>query len=160
MIRQVYAFIGKHLALPIQRQMIAVFAAQDMRHKRGAHKALWNGAAWHLGLHDRLTTCAGQPWALDLVYNVVAGYILQLFHDICAQLFEVAAAVGAGVTGGDPLLDALETLGEWLACAVCGAALLYPTTSVNSCTLIWCLSGLFDLKFFKDQFQRQLRAAL
>jgi hypothetical protein len=112
-------------------------------------------------LHDRLTTCAGQPWALELVYNVVAGYILQLFHDICAQLFEAAAAVGAGVTGGDPLLDALETLGEWLARARCaGRRCCILTTSVNSCTLIWCLSGLFDLKFFKDQFQRQLRAAL
>jgi hypothetical protein len=32
--------------------MLAVFAAQDLGHQRGANKALWNGSAWHLCLAE------------------------------------------------------------------------------------------------------------
>ena len=87
--------------------MLAVFAAQDMGHQRGANKALWNGSAWHLCLNNGLTTGSGQTRAAYLVHHVMARHILQLFHHI----------------------------------------------------LIIRLSGLLDLKFFKDQFQRQLLAA-
>ena len=38
---QIDAFVLKHLALSIQRQVIAVFAAQDVGHQRWTHKALW-----------------------------------------------------------------------------------------------------------------------
>ncbi|MDG2403707.1 MAG: hypothetical protein P8M25_01740 [Paracoccaceae bacterium] len=33
--------------------MVAVVAAQDVGHQRGTRRALWNGAARHLGLNDR-----------------------------------------------------------------------------------------------------------
>ena len=114
--------------------MIAVFTAQDVGHQRGPHKALWNGAAWHLSLHDRLATGAGQTQAGDLVYDVVAGLleddslnhfltcltILQLFHHICAQHFEVAPTIGTGVTGDD--LD-LSRLRSGLSPHLCGLSL-------------------------------------
>ena len=70
---QIDAFVLKHLGLSIERQVIAVFAAQDMGHQRGTDKALGNGAAWHLGLNDRLTTGAGQTRAANLVHDVMAG---------------------------------------------------------------------------------------
>ena len=69
---QINFLVGKHLALAIQRQVIAVFAAQDVGHQRGPHKTLWNGAAWHLGLNNGLTTGAGQPRAANLVHDVMA----------------------------------------------------------------------------------------
>ena len=117
--------------------MIAVFAAQDVGHQRGADKALWNGAAWHLGLHDRLATGAGQTQAGDLVYDVVAGLLeddsldhfltcltlFQLFHYIAAQFFKAAIAVDAGVTGCDGLLNALEVFRKGLAPARCAERL-------------------------------------
>ena len=82
--------------------------------------------AWHLGLYDLLTTCAGQTWAGGLVHNVVARHILQFFQDIGPQFFEAAAAVGASVTGCDRLRDAVETRGEWLGgCAVSHAKAIY-----------------------------------
>ena len=98
--------------------MIAVFAAQDVGHQRGADKALWNGAAWHLGLHDRLATGAGQTQAGDLVYDVVAGLLeddsldhfltcltlFQLFHYIAPSTLKltpqsVQASLGVIVFG-------------------------------------------------------------
>ena len=117
--------------------MIAVFTAQDVGHQRGPHKALWNGAAWHLGLHDRLATGAGQTQAGDLVYDVVAGLleddsldhfltcltIFQLFHYIASQFFKAAIAVDAGVTGCDGILNALEVFRKGLAPARCAERL-------------------------------------
>ena len=93
--------------------------------------------AWHLGLHNPLTTGAGQTQAGDLVYDVVAGLleddsldhfltcltILQLFHHICAQHFEVAPTIGTGVTGDDGLLNALEVFRKGLAPARCAERL-------------------------------------
>lgn len=67
--------------------------------------------AWHLGLYDLLTTCAGRTWAGGLVHNVVARHILQFFQDIGPQFFEAAAAVGASVIKGThqtPLKLALQ----------------------------------------------------
>ena len=108
-----------------------------MRHQRGPHKALWNGAAWHLGLHNPLTTGSGQTQAGDLVYDVVAGLLeddsldhfltcltlFQLFHYIAAQFFKAAIAVDAGVTRCDGLLNALEVFRKGLAPARCAERL-------------------------------------
>ena len=125
-----------------------------------------------LGLHDRLATGAGQTQAGDLVYDVVAGLLeddsldhfltcltlFQLFHYIRSQHFEADAAIGAGVTGCDRLRDALEVFGEWLA-RTRRAGLICGLSIRRRFLFTWSLSGLLNLKLFKDQFQRQLRAA-
>ena len=69
---QINTLVLKHPALAIQRQVIAVFAAQDVGHQRGTHKALWNAAAWNFGLNNRLTTGASQTRTTNLVHNVMA----------------------------------------------------------------------------------------
>ncbi len=133
--------------------MVAVLAGQDMRHQRGANKALGNGTAWHLGLHDCLTASAGQTRADDLVHDVVAWNIFQLFHDICAQLLEAAATVSADITGRDPFFYPLEAPGERLTLAW-GArrlGLLFSGWRVFT-----YLCGLRDLMFFEHQLQRKL----
>jgi hypothetical protein len=138
--------------------VIPVFTAQDVGHQRGAHKALWNGAAWHLSLNNGLTTGAGQTRPANLVHDVMARDILQLLHHIRSQHFEAAAAIGAGVTGGDRLLDALEVFGEWFA-RTRRAGLICGLSIRRRFLFNWGLSGLLNLKLFKDQLQRQLRAA-
>jgi hypothetical protein len=64
--------VFKHLNLTILRQIIAVLRAQDVNHQRGVDKALGNGAAWYLDLNEPLAAGAGQTWAGDLIYDVVA----------------------------------------------------------------------------------------
>ena len=100
----------------------------------GPTKPFGMGRLCGLGLHDRLATGAGQTQAGDLVYDVVAGLleddsldhfltcltILQLFDHICAQHFEVAPAIGTGVTGDD--LD-LSRLRSGLSPHLCGLSL-------------------------------------
>jgi len=128
-----------------------------MRHQRRANKALGNGTAWHLGLHDCLTASAGQTRADDLVHDVVARNILQLFHDISAQLLEAAATVSADITGRDPLFYPLEIFGEGFALAW-GArrlGLLFSGWRVFT-----YLCGLRDLMFFEHQLQCKLIKAL
>jgi hypothetical protein len=131
-----------------------------MRHQRRPNKALGNGAAWHLRLHDVLTAGAGQTPAVDLVDDVKAWHIFQFFHHIRAQLPQAATAVFAGLTGREGRLDPLEPLSERLAFArgtrrlwsVCFRRCAFFTITLSLC-------GLFDLQLFEDQFQRQLRAA-
>ena len=153
---QINALIGKHLALAIQRQMIAVFAAQDVGQQRGPHKTLWNGAAWHLGLDDCFAAGAGQTRAAYLVHDVMARNILQFFHHICSQHFEAATTVGASITGGDGLHNPREVFRERFALARCAGRL---GLSVRGRVPIIRLSGLFEFHLFKDQLKRQLCAA-
>lgn len=100
--------------------MIAVFAAQDVGDQRGADKTLRNGAVWHLGLHNLLTTGAGQTRAANSVHDLMARHILQYSHHICSQHFEAAITVGASITGGDGLHNTLQPLWERFALARCG----------------------------------------
>ena len=99
--------------------MIAVFAAQDMGHQRRADKAFGNGSAWHLGLDNLVTTGTGQARAIDLIDDVMAAHIFQLFHQIGPQFPEAATAIFAGLTALDGLLHPLEAIGERLAPARC-----------------------------------------
>ena len=128
--------------------------------------------AWHLGLEDCFAAGSGQTWPAYLVHDVMAGLLkndsldhfltcltlFQLFHYIRSQHFEADAAIGAGVTGCDRLRDALEVFGEWLA-RTRRAGLIYGLSIRRRFLFTWSLSGLLNLKLFKDQFQRQLRAA-
>ena len=116
-----------------------------------------DGAACHLGLHDFLTAGAGQTRAVDLIDDVMAWHIFQFFHHIGSQLPEAATAVFAGLTGCEGLFDPFEPLWERLAFArrlwgVCLGRCFVLTVTFRLC-------GLFDLKLFEYQFQRQLRAA-
>ena len=109
--------------------MIAIFAAQDMRHQRRADKALGNGAAWHLSLNHLLTAGAGQSRTFDLIDDVMAVRlendsldhflicltIFQLFHHVSAQFLQATAAIFAGLTGFEGLLNALEAFGKRFA---------------------------------------------
>ena len=110
-----------------------------------------------LGLNHPFTAGAGQTWTLDLNNLVMARHIFQFFHHIRSQLLKAATAVFAGLTGCEGLFDPFEPLWERLAFArrlwgVCLGRCFVLTVTFRLC-------GLFDLKLFEYQFQRQLRAA-
>lgn len=137
--------------------MIAVFTAQDVGHQCGADKALWDGAAWHLGLDDCFAAGSGQTWPAYLVHDVMAGLmendsldhfltrltIFQLFHHIRPQHCEAATAGFTRITWGDGLLDPLEVVRERFALARCAALLC--AHRVRGRILIIRLRGVFDL---------------
>ena len=137
--------------------MIAVFAAQDVGHQCGADKALWDGAARHLGLDDCFAAGSGQTWPAYLVHGVMAGLmendsldhfltrltIFQLFHHIRPQHCEAATAGFTRITWGDGLLDPLEVVRERFALARCAALLC--AHRVRGRILIIRLRGVFDL---------------
>ena len=114
----------------------------------------------HLRLNHLVTAATGQTRAVDLIDDVMAWNIFQLFQNICSQLPEAATTVFTGLTGGDGLLDPLKPLWERLAFAR-GARRLWDVCLGRrlALTITFSLCGLLDLQLFEDQFQRQLRAA-
>ena len=138
----------------IQRKLRVLQHAEKIGNAR---KALGNGAARHIGMNHFLTTGASQTWAGDLIDDVMARDIFQLFHDISPQVLEAAAAILAGITGSYVLLYPLEAFRELFALA--RGARRFGLLGVRRCFFAKGLSGLLNLKLFKDQFQRQLCAA-
>ena len=86
--------------LPVERQVIAVFANQHVGQKPRPGAAALNRARRKRRLRERFTAGAGHARADDPAHDKASGDILQLFGNILTDLTQGAAAVVAILTGG------------------------------------------------------------
>ena len=103
------------LALPVERQMIAIFGDQDMGEQAGSGASPLDRARRQGRLADGLAASAGQARAYDPVHHEPTRQVVQLFGDILAQRLQPAAALSAGIAGRDQGLLARKVRRQRLA---------------------------------------------
>ena len=97
--RQVHVLAGKGFGLSLERQVIGVFANQNMGQKTRAGASAFNRAGWQRGLGKSLAAGAGHTWADNPAHDKASGDILQFFGNILADLAQGATAVPAFFCG-------------------------------------------------------------
>ena len=98
--------------LPVERQVIAVFANQHVGQKPRPGAAALNRARRKRRLRERFTAGAGHARADDPAHDKASGDILQLFGNILTDLTQGAAAVVAILTGGQNLILPIQMVGK------------------------------------------------
>lgn len=100
---QVEPLTVKDPALAIQGKMVGILADEHMGQQARSGAATLDRARRQRGLHEPLTTGAGQPGPHDPVHDEAARHIFQLFRHILADPAQAAAAVGTGICAGRQL---------------------------------------------------------
>jgi hypothetical protein len=85
-------FTGIDPCLPVERQVIAIFADQHMGEQTGTRPAALDGQVGRRGLMDRLARAARDLGAHMLDHLEVAGHIFQHFALVLAKHPHLAAA--------------------------------------------------------------------
>lgn len=145
------------LGLPFKRQVIAIFADQDVRDEAGARPPTFDQAGRQRGLGEGFTASAGHARADEAAHHEVTGDIIQLLGDILAHLAQGAAASSTYLTGRQDLILPIQMIWQRLAAvlALTGWGLFISGRLPGE--LIRC--SLRDLVIFR-QIQRQLIHAL
>ena len=112
---EVDALTLEDLALPVERQMIAVLGDQHMGEQAGPGTSPLDRARRQGRLADGLAAGAGQARAHDPVHDEPTGHVVQLFGDILAQRLQPAAARSAGIAGREHGLLARQVRRQRLA---------------------------------------------
>lgn len=94
-----HVLAGEDFGLPVERQVIAVFANQHMGQQPRSGTATLNRARGQRGLCKRLTAGAGHARTDDPAHDKTTGDIFQLLGDVLTDLTQGAAAVIAILTG-------------------------------------------------------------
>ena len=102
-------------ALPVERQMIAIFGDQDMGEQAGPGASPLDRARRQGRLADGLAAGAGQARAHDPVHHEPPRHVVELFGDVLAQRLQPAAALSAGIAGRDQGLLARKVRRQRLA---------------------------------------------
>ena len=100
---EVETFAVEDLALAVERQVIGVFANQDMGQQAWPWAAALDGARRKRCLDEALAAGAGQSGPDDPVHDEAAWDILEFFGDVFADPAQAAAALGTGVRAGRQL---------------------------------------------------------
>ena len=97
---EVEAITVEDLTLTIERQMVGIFADQNMGQQTWAGAAAFDGARGQRGLDEPFAAGAGQPGTDDAVHDEAAWDVFQFLGHIFAYPAQMTAAIGASLGTG------------------------------------------------------------
>ena len=112
---EIDALPPEDLALAIQREVVAVLRDQHMGEQTRPWPAALDRARGQRRLAECLAARAGHARAHDPGHDEAAGDVVELLGDVLSDPLQCAAALAAGVPGGEHLLVARQAVGERLA---------------------------------------------
>jgi hypothetical protein len=112
---QIDAFALEDLALPVERQVIAVLGDQHTGEQAGTRAPPLDRARRQGRLADGLAAGAGQARPHDPVHHEPTRHVVQLFGDILAQRLEPTAARATSLAGREDGLLARQVRRQRLA---------------------------------------------
>lgn len=100
----------------MQRDVVRELRHGDVREQRRTRDATIDRSTRCRGLYDAIAACAGQLRTAVADHAEVRPDVFELFRDVFAQQFELAAAIGAVIVRGQmDALFALKVIGQRLA---------------------------------------------
>jgi hypothetical protein len=94
---EVETFAVEDLALAVERQVIGIFADQDMGQQTRPWATALDRARRQRRLNEAFAAGAGQPGSDDPVHDEVAGHVFQFFGHILADPAQTATAIGTRI---------------------------------------------------------------
>jgi hypothetical protein len=92
---EVETFAVEDLAMAVERQVIGIFADQDMGQQTRPWATALDRARRQRRLNEAFAAGAGQPGSDDPVHDEAAGHVFQFFGDILADPAQAATAIRA-----------------------------------------------------------------
>lgn len=102
----------ENFGLPVERQVIVVFANQHVGQKPRPGADTFNRVGRKRSLRERFTAGAGHAWADDPVHDKATVDRFQFLGNIFADLVQGTAAVIARVPGRQNLILPIQMLGQ------------------------------------------------
>ncbi len=101
--------------MPVKRQVIAVFANQDVGQQTRTGAATFDGARRQWGLGKGFTTGAGHAGAEDPAYHKAARDIFQFLGNVLTDLAQAPTAVSAVLTRRQHLILPIQMIWQGVA---------------------------------------------